>query len=209
MAKVIFQDEQGQNLNRYVLTPVEGQANTYDLTRAATITQQGTPYSKEVGDHFLQVEDGIPAQTLACTKSSTVYALTGLTATSGKVPVLFAADSAYAAGDTVTIDGTAYALATRDGSALTAGAWAAEAIVTGTADVDNKVLTVEPSVPHTKADIGLGSVDNTADANKSVSYAATAGSAADTTTINSALTVSTAAPTSTLAAGKLWGVYDA
>lgn len=154
--------------------------------------------------------------TLSCTKSSTVYALTGLTATSGKAPVLFTADAAFAAGDTVTIDGTAYALATRDGSALTAGAWAAGKVVTGVADVDGKVLYVEPSAPHTKADIGLGSVDNTADANKSVSYAATAGSApanggtaADTTTINSALTISTAAPTSTLAAGKLWGVYDA
>lgn len=57
--------------------------------------------------------------------------------------------------------------------------------------------------------VGLGNVDNTADANKSVSYAATAGAAVDAASINSALTVSTAAPTSTLAAGKLWGVYDA
>lgn len=86
--------------------------------------------------------------TLSCAKSSTVYALTGLTATSGKVPVLFVADSAYAAGDTVTIDGTAYAIQTRDGSALTAGAWAAGKVITGTADVDNKVLTVEPSGVH-------------------------------------------------------------
>lgn len=48
----------------------------------------------------------------------------------------------------------------------------------------------------------------------SATYANTAGSApaaggwaADTTSINSALTLSTAAPTGTLAAGKLWGVY--
>ena len=85
--------------------------------------------------------------TLSCTKSGTVYALTGLTATSGTVPVTFKATAAYAAGDTVTIDGTAYALATRDGSALTSGAWAAGAIITGVADVDAKALTVEPSSP--------------------------------------------------------------
>lgn len=36
---------------------------------------------------------------------------------------------------------------------------------------------------------------------------ANGGTAADTTAITSSLTVSTAAPTSTLAAGKLWGVY--
>lgn len=85
--------------------------------------------------------------TLACTKSGAVYALTGLSATSGKVPVLFAIDTAFAAGDTVTIGGTAYAIQTRDGSALTAGAWAAGKVVTGVADVDSKVLYVEPSAP--------------------------------------------------------------
>lgn len=57
MAKVTFQDEQGQNLNRYKLTPVDGQTNTYDLERVGTITQQGTPYNKEVMDHMLQAED--------------------------------------------------------------------------------------------------------------------------------------------------------
>ena len=85
--------------------------------------------------------------TLTCTKSGTVYALTGLTATSGKVPVMFSVPTAYASGDTVTIDGTAYTLKTRDNSALTAGAWAAGAIITGTVDVDAKTLTVAPSAP--------------------------------------------------------------
>ncbi|MCY1715234.1 H-type lectin domain-containing protein [Caproiciproducens galactitolivorans] len=61
MAKVTFQDEEGQYLNRYKLTPVEGQANVFDLERMAAITKQGTPYSKEVMDHMLQVEDkGVP-----------------------------------------------------------------------------------------------------------------------------------------------------
>lgn len=61
MAKVTFQDEEGQYLNRYKLTPVEGQVNVFDLERMAAITKQGTPYSKEIMDHMLQVEDkGVP-----------------------------------------------------------------------------------------------------------------------------------------------------
>ena len=55
----------------------------------------------------------------------------------------------------------------------------------GNADtVDNKhAIDFASSVhSHTKSDIGLGSVDNTADANKSVKYAASAGSAANATT---------------------------
>ncbi|WP_283608527.1 hypothetical protein [Faecalispora anaeroviscerum] len=58
MAKIIFQDEEGQNLNRYLITPTDGSAPfTADLTREAVITKQGTPYSKEVGDRLVQDED--------------------------------------------------------------------------------------------------------------------------------------------------------
>lgn len=57
MAKITFQDEQGQNLNRYKMTPVEGQADTYDLERAANITQQGTPISADNMNHMAQDED--------------------------------------------------------------------------------------------------------------------------------------------------------
>ena len=84
---------------------------------------------------------------LACTKSGTVYALTGLTAMAGAVQVTFKAPTAYVVGDTVTIDGTAYALKTTDATALTPAAWATGAIVTGTVDVDAKTLTVNPSAP--------------------------------------------------------------
>ena len=146
MAKVVFQNEEGQNLNRYLITPTDGSVPfTADLARAADITKQGTPYNKEVGDHFLQIEDGVPIQPLTCTKNGTIYALTGLTATEGVAPVMFTADAAYATGDTVTVDGTAYTLATRDGTSLMDGAWVAEAIVIGSADVDNLILYIEPS----------------------------------------------------------------
>ena len=84
---------------------------------------------------------------LTCTKSGTVYALTGLTATAGVVSCMFKASAAFAAGDTVTINGAAYTLKTIDGTALTAGAWAQGALVHGIVDVDNKVLYVAPSAP--------------------------------------------------------------
>ena len=83
---------------------------------------------------------------LTCTKSGTVYVLTGLTATSGFVPVMFSGAATYANGDTVTIDGTAYTLKTTNGSALTTGAWIKNSYVAAIADVDNKILYVSPSV---------------------------------------------------------------
>ena len=80
----------------------------------------------------------------------------------------------------------------------------------------------DKSNPHgvTAAQVGLGNVDNTHDASKSVAYAANSGhsttadsapanggTAADTTHISSALTVTNTEPSSTLEVGKLWGVY--
>jgi hypothetical protein len=137
--------------------------------------------------------------TLACSKSGTVYALTGLTATAGKVPVLFSVPAAYAVGDTVTINGAAYTLKTTDNTALTAGAWAAGAYIHATADIDNKNLWVWPSVPHNAADVGainpnlLVNTDFTAPVNSlgQSSYSA-AGPTIDKWTFNSvyaALTV--------------------
>ena len=57
MAKIIFQDEEGQNLNRFTITPVDGETNTYDISRAADITKQGTPINKATMDHMVQFED--------------------------------------------------------------------------------------------------------------------------------------------------------
>ena len=57
MAKITFQDEEGQNLNRFKLAAVDGETDTYDITRAATITKQGTPINKETMDNVVQFED--------------------------------------------------------------------------------------------------------------------------------------------------------
>ncbi len=89
---------------------------------------------------------------LSCSKTGTTYALTGLTATSGAVPVVFKVPASYAVGDTVTIDkdgttSTAYLLKPFDGTTLTAGAWVTGAYIRAMADVDNKILWVWPSAP--------------------------------------------------------------
>ena len=139
--------------------------------------------------------------TLACTKTGTVYALTGLSAATGRVPVMFAAPSAYAAGDTVTIDGTAYTLKTTDGSALTTGAWAAGAVITGMVDVDNKVLHVEPGIPD--------SLPNPAALTLAHGYNGNTGSyngSAAKTVIMPYVTFHTSAP-GTVHDGEIWAVY--
>ena len=152
-------------------------------------------------DAELKKVSGGTITTLSCTKTGTVYALTGLSATTGRVPLMFAAPSAYAAGDTVTIDGTAYTLKTTDGSALTTGAWAAGAVITGTADVDNKVLHVEPGIPDSLPNpaaltLAHGYNGNTGSYN---------GSTAKTVT-TPYVTFHTSAP-GTVAVGEIWAVY--
>lgn len=147
MAKVVFQDEEGQNLNRYLITPTDGSAAfTADLTRAGTITKQGTPYDKEVGDHFLQVEDGTPVQTLACSKAGTVYVLTGLTATAGLISCVFKADADYAGGDTFTVNGTAVTAVLQTGDNLDDGYFKAGTVVQCAYDIAGAKLNFKVGI---------------------------------------------------------------
>jgi hypothetical protein len=94
-----------------------------------------------------KADETVHVTQLSCTKTGTVYALTGLTATSGIIPCVFQAPATYAEGDTITINGTAYALHTTDGTTLTSGSWVSGANITGTVDIGSKVLTVQPSAP--------------------------------------------------------------
>lgn len=144
MAKITIQNEEGQYLNRYKMTPVDDQPNTYDLERAANITRQGTPFGPDTMEHYVQTED-LEAHTTDTTAHITTAERTTWNA---------AVQSATVGGSAVTKSGTTLQL---------------------------------PAYPTT--------------------LPANGGTSADTTAITSSLTVSTAAPTSTLAAGKLWGVY--
>lgn len=54
---------------------------------------------------------------LSYSKSSTTHALTGLSGVSGTVSCVFTATAAYSAGDTITVDGTAYTIQLSNGEA--------------------------------------------------------------------------------------------
>lgn len=145
MSKIIFQDEEGQYLNRYLITPTDGSASfTADLTREANITKQGTPYNKEVGDRLVQDED-----LTAHTSDTTAH-----TTQAQKDQLAAAVQSATIGGSAVTKSGTTLQL---------------------------------PAYPST--------------------LPANGGTAANTTSVAAALTVSTAAPSSYIGDGKMWGVY--
>lgn len=75
-------------------------------------------------------------------------------------------------------------------------------------DADAVTITVDPSqINASKKDVA----DAKAEVEEEIptELPANGGTAADTTSINSALTLSTDAPADALAVGKLWGVYDA
>jgi len=58
LAKITIINEEGQNLNRYLITPTDGSTPfTADLARAADITKQGTPFSDDTMGHYMQTED--------------------------------------------------------------------------------------------------------------------------------------------------------
>lgn len=54
---------------------------------------------------------------LSYSKSDTTHALTGLSGVSGTVSCVFTATAAYSAGDTITVDGTAYTIQLSNGEA--------------------------------------------------------------------------------------------
>lgn len=144
MAKITIQNEEGQYLNRYKMTPVDDQPNTYDLERAADITKQGTPFGPDTMEHYVQTED---------LEAHTTNTIVHITDTEHEA-LNAAVQSATIGGSAVTKSGTTLQL---------------------------------PAYPTT--------------------LPANGGTASNTTSVSGALTVSTAAPSSTLAAGKLWGVY--
>ena len=209
MAKITFQDEQGQNLNRYKMTPVEGQADTYDLEREANITQQGTPINAENMNHMAQDEDVAelagPNRTTETVKGN-ADALTshkndnnnphGVTAEqTGSIPISQKGTS----GGVANYDDLA-AHASNAGIHVTAAqktAWTAKADKTdiptslpangGTAAKVSNALSISQ---------GYGGQTGTYD-----------GSAAKSISVPK-ITISDAEPTDTLTDGELWGVYS-
>ena len=168
MAKIVFVDEEGQNLNRYQLVPVDGQPNIFDLVRMANITKQGTPIYKATLDRLVQDEDltahtGNKSNPHEVTKAQLGLSNVNNTADAEK--------SVSYANDAGTVSGKRFNWNGQGGQPN----W-----LWGGNNSDPSNMYVYD--PH----------------NFTV---------ADTASINSALTLSTAAPSYTLAAGKLYGVY--
>ena len=95
------------------------------------------------------------ATQLGCTKPGTAYLLTGTLASSGLMPCLFTAPAAYVAGNTFTVNGTAYAVSTSDGVALASGAFASGTTIPITLDVENHIISITASDAKTVNGIAL------------------------------------------------------
>ena len=93
---------------RVKLLPVAGQADTYTMTRADAPTEPGTPVNKAL-------LDAIGVHQLDYAKSGTVHVLTGLNGATGVLSCQFKATAAFAAGDTVKVDGVAYTIQLSNG----------------------------------------------------------------------------------------------
>jgi len=112
-----------------------------DKGQASVFNAIGT----EVNAH--EANENVHITQLSCTKSTTVYALTGTLATSGLMPCMFASPAAYVAGDTFTVNGVAYTVQTSNGVAL--GAFASGATINVTLDVTNHKINFkgDPTIP--------------------------------------------------------------
>lgn len=118
---------------RVTLTPVTGQPNTYDLVRADSPTQAGTPINKALLDE-------IGVHTLTHAKTGTVHALTGLNGAAGILSCQFKATAAFAAGNTLKVDGTSYTIKLTNGEDAEDNLFVAGAIVSCIVDTSGKTV---------------------------------------------------------------------
>lgn len=119
---------------RVTLTPVTGQPNTYDLVRADSPTQVGTPVNKALLDE-------IGVHTLTHAKTGTVHALTGLNGAAGLLSCQFKATAGYnAALDTLTVDGVSYTIKLSSGEKAEDNLFVSGAIVSCIVDTSGKTV---------------------------------------------------------------------
>lgn len=217
MAKITIVNEEGQNLNRYLITPTDGSAPfTADLARAANITKQGTPFDPETMEHYVQSEDlqehtentivhvseqergkwndGMTA-TATHTKTGTVN---NLTIPDGAKNLTFLATADLADGDTWTVNGNPVTAVLQNGEALPGELFKSGCWVTGVRLSDDGTQLTFPGKGAMRGlTIGVGN------GGTSATYT---GAAAVSITIPK-LVVSTSAPSGVLPTGTIHGVY--
>ncbi len=108
-------------------------------------------------DAELKKVSGGTITTLSCTKTGTVYALTGLSATAGIVSCVFKADADYAVGDTFTVDGKTVTATLQNGDCLDGSFFKAGAAVPFVYDVDGAKLNFKSGGSPTPTIFGDGS----------------------------------------------------
>ncbi|WP_326975045.1 hypothetical protein [Caproicibacter sp. BJN0012] len=96
-----------------------------------------------INDH--KADQTVHVTTLACTKTDTVYALTGLSASSGLISCVFKADADYAERDTFTVNGTAVTAQLQNGESLPDEFFKAGATVPFIYDAENAKLNFKQS----------------------------------------------------------------
>lgn len=92
---------------------------------------------------------------LTHSKSGTTHALTGLSGVSGTVSCVFKATAAYAAGDTITVDGTAYAIQLSNGEAAEDNLFVSGASVPVVIDTAGKKVNFKAGGGLTNAKLAL------------------------------------------------------
>lgn len=216
MAKITIQDEEGQYLNRYEMTPVEGQVNTFDLVRKAALTKQGTPFNADTMGHYVQTEDlkahvdneevhirpgerdawnGGLIITAVHTKTGTTH---NLEIEPGAKNLTFLATADIVEGDLWTVNDAEVTAVLQNGEALPGELFKAGCWVTGVRlSEDGTKLTFPGKGAMRGLTIGVGN------GGTSATYT---GAAAVSITIPK-LVVSTSAPSGVLPAGTIHGVY--
>ena len=120
---------------RVKLTPVPGQADTYTMTRADEPTEPGTAVNKALLDAI-----GVHTLTHSRSAPGRFHALTGLNGATGALSCQFKATAAFAAGDTVKVDGTAYTVKLQNGETAEDKLFVSGALVSCIIDTAGKTV---------------------------------------------------------------------
>lgn len=128
---------------------VNNDDGTISLVDETVYTQEGDKMSAGVLNELSQNA----IWPLQYAKSGTTHQLTGLTAVSGVVSCVFTATADFVAGDTVTVDGTAYTIQLSSGDAPTDKLFVSGATVSVVVDKENKRVNFKAGGGYVKGDV--------------------------------------------------------
>lgn len=128
---------------------VNNDDGTISLVDETVYTQEGDKVSAGVLNELSQNA----IWPLQYAKSGTTHQLTGLTAVSGVVSCVFTATADFAAGDTVTVDGTAYEIQLSSGDAASDNLFVSGATVSVILDTEGKKVNFKAGGGYVKGDV--------------------------------------------------------